>query len=238
MAEVRKKGDGYDRVRLYILKRLRTREHPEETYVRITGAEMADAVGLSAQAVNEHVRRLVRRGEFVRQRRCYFGKPAPASEPCASCKQDRNGYETVREIILERIRHRPCKEDLFVRLNAEEIGARVGLTAAAVRFHLRNLIRRGVICRACDGGHYYAAVREVQREQLRCWIHYRIQSGVFSDEPLLFFDPVDAAGALHIPELEIGGYLRELTMMDAAFRSVALIEPDDERLKNGKEESP
>lgn len=227
METKRKKGNGYEEVKRYILERWRNREHPEETYVRITGAEMAEAIGISAQMVNDHIRRMIRRGEIVRRRRCYFGRPAPGFEQIASYEKDRNGYETVRDLVLERIRNRRCQEDLFIRLNAEEIGAQVGLTASAVRFHVRNLVRRGVICRAADGSHYYAAVHEVQREQLRSWIHYRIQAGVFTDEPLLFFDPVEAADALGIPELEIGGSLRELTMIDAAFRYVALTDTDE-----------
>lgn len=235
MTETHKKGDGYERVRDYILDRLRHREHPEETYVRITGGEIADAVGISAQSVNGHVRRLVHGGGIVRRRRCYFGKPSP--DPDISCNKERNGYEAVRELVLERIRDRSCKEDLFVRLNAEEIGARVGLTAASVRFHFRNLIRRGVICRAADGGHYYAAVAEVQREQVRCWLHYRIQSCVFADTPLLFFDPVEAATALRIPELEIGGRLRELVMMDRAFHGVVPTGTDDRRREESGEGS-
>lgn len=227
MNKSHKKGNGYERVRRYILDRLRNREYPEDKFVRITGSEISDAVGISAQSVNEHVRRMIRCGEIVRKRRCYFCTTVPSSEPLISHEKGANGYESVRKIVLASIRDRSCKDDLFVRLNAEEIGARVDLTAAAVRFHIRNLVRRGVICRAVESGHYYAAVREVQREQLRAWIHYRVQSGIFSDEALLFFDPVDAADALRIPKLEIGGRLRELTMIDRAFHCVALIDTDD-----------
>ncbi len=81
MTEKRKKGNGYDEVRDYVLGRLRDRA--SGTFVRILGEEIARAIEISPQTANEHVRALVRVGEFHRERRCYFAArpPAPPESP-------------------------------------------------------------------------------------------------------------------------------------------------------------
>ena len=91
MIEKRKKGNGYEEVKLYVLDRLRHRLHPGDPFVRIVGEEIARAVGITPQSANEHVRALVRHGVFHRERRCYFSEcrvpPPPGVSPVASNAQ-------------------------------------------------------------------------------------------------------------------------------------------------------
>jgi DNA-binding MarR family transcriptional regulator len=229
MQEIRKKGGGCAAVRQYILDRVRACACTTDPYVRITGAEIAGAVGIKPQSANEHVRHLIRQGVIVRRRRCYFREPPDA--PCEVVDLQRRkqgaGYEAVRDAVLEQIENRSCKADLFVRINGEELGARVDLPPAAARRHLRELVRRGVICRDGDSC-YYAAVAEVQREQLRAWIRIRMGRDIFVDDPLLLIDPVEAATALGISKLEIGGLFRQLSMLDMAFHVCRVLDFDEE----------
>lgn len=83
--EKRKKGNGYEEVKCFITQCLRDRPNPQDPFVRLTGEEIAQAVGISAQSVNEHIRNLVRNGAFHRERRCYFSDPpsAPVGFPAA-----------------------------------------------------------------------------------------------------------------------------------------------------------
>jgi DNA-binding Lrp family transcriptional regulator len=140
----------------------------------------------------------------------------------------RNAYEMVRDSVLEQIRIRSCKADLLIRLNSEEIAARIGLSPATVRRALRHLVRRGVLWRDGKNSPYYGAVAEIQREQLRAWIRYRMQMGVFSDEPLLLINPVHAATALQISVGDVSEHFRGLTTLDTAFRMCRLIDDTDD----------
>ena len=289
MQETYKKGDGFTAVRQYILNRVRGRTYRSDPYVRITGQEIAGVVGMTPQSINEHIRRLIRQGEILRRRRCYFGDPseiyserlqrwmsdrmkrqdwfrepvllidrrdlaasvgldgpalsalvkewlrrndpdgmvywadtdaetvATPPESAVQSVRPQGTYEIVRDTVLEQIRNRSCKADLLVRLNGEEIAARLGLGPSAVRRALRNLVRRGVLWREGDTP-YYAAVAEVQREQLRAWIRDQMKRGVFADDPLLWIDPTHAAAALRISESDVRERFSELTAIDTAFR--------------------
>ena len=301
MNEKRKKGGGCAAVEQYILDRLRDCGPAMEPFVRITGQEIADTVGITPQSVNEHIRYLVRKGAIIRRRRCYFGdpshvfygrvgrwmqdrlqkhdwikelfftidlrelavavgaeitevekhvdewlrhnspcsqdrfhflnridtRPTPSPEIDAQTGKRRDGYEAVRDHVLEKIRTRRCKEDLFVRLNGEEIGAQVGLAPASVRRYLRDMIHRGVICRAADNSPWYATVSEIHREQLRAWIKHQMELQEFADIPILFFNVTEAAKALKIPDFWIEEGIQDLCNMDAAFRVCRMIEYDD-----------
>jgi len=89
----RKKGNGYEEVKQYVLRRLHERPHPDDPFVRIVGEEIGQAVGITSQTANEHVRALVRHGVFHRERRCYFSEsrasaphsssPPPSVSPCS-----------------------------------------------------------------------------------------------------------------------------------------------------------
>lgn len=68
----RKKGNGYEEVRRYILERIENRKCRQDPFVRISGREVAEAAGISPQAVNEHIRTLIRRGVIRRDGRFYF----------------------------------------------------------------------------------------------------------------------------------------------------------------------
>lgn len=68
----RKKGNGYEDVRRYVLDRIVNRECLEDPFVRISGQEIAETAGISPQSVNEHLRTLIRRGVIRRDRRFYF----------------------------------------------------------------------------------------------------------------------------------------------------------------------
>ncbi len=302
MQEHRKTGGGCAAVRTYILDRLRERDRGLGPFVRITGREIADALGITPQCVNRHVRYLVRQGVLLRRNRHYFSEPScvfagrvnqwmqerikkfdwasefvlpidlrqlaastgldivqtheylekwfrvhtahspqrfhllnvPARQPSPSPlplgpddkRKPGDGYELVRDHLLETIRTRRCREDLFVRVNAEEIGALLGLAPASVRRSLRSLVDHGILCRAADSPHYYAAISEIHREQLRAWIRHQMELREFADLPILFFNPVEAAASLQIPDFQVQEGMRELTNLDAAFRVCRPIDDD------------
>ena len=79
MVEKRKKGNGYEEVKEYVLRRLQERPYPSDPFVRIAGEEIAGAIGISAQMVNAHVRTLVRHGVFHRERRFYYSEARPVT---------------------------------------------------------------------------------------------------------------------------------------------------------------
>lgn len=304
MQEKRGKGGGCAAVRDYILNKIHDPRLPAATFVRITGHEIAGALGISPQTANRHVRYLVRQGAIVRRRRHYFSEPSnvyfkrvsrwmedqiekfdwpgefilpidlralafetgmeieevktqlvewfrqhgeqdpgcfhflndpedrPAPFPIdwGGTRKPGDGYEVVRDHVLDKIRNRRCREDLFVRFNCEEAGALLGLAPAAVRRYLRSLVDHGFLCRACDSPHYYALVSEVNREQLRAWIRHRLEKTAFAELPILRFNPVEAAESLLIPDFCVVDGMRELTNMDAAYNVC--------RMDDGEEDEP
>lgn len=71
----RKKGTGYNEVRACVLGCLYNRNYSKDPYIRINSEEIADAIGITPQAVNIHIREMVRRGLIIRSRRFYFALP-------------------------------------------------------------------------------------------------------------------------------------------------------------------
>lgn len=74
MSEKRRKGRGYDEVRNYILTKIRNRECQFDSSVRISSDEIAKEIGISRQAVCEHIRAMILQGIIQRHRRCYFSR--------------------------------------------------------------------------------------------------------------------------------------------------------------------
>lgn len=77
----RKKGDGYVNVRDFVLGRIRDQATSDDPFVRMSGEQIADAVGLATQTVNFHMRELLRRGAVIRHKRCYYALPGLNSSP-------------------------------------------------------------------------------------------------------------------------------------------------------------
>lgn len=95
MSNTPNKTGGCDQVREYVLDRLRERNCPEDPFVRITSDEIAEAIGISGQAVRKHLAALLERGVFFRQGRSLYSlSQYPPSFPQPS-ERLQNGCDTV-----------------------------------------------------------------------------------------------------------------------------------------------
>lgn len=72
MSSIRKRGNGYEEVRDYILAKIRNRSCQADPLVRISGPEISEVIGISRQAVSEHINRMIRRKLIRREGRCDY----------------------------------------------------------------------------------------------------------------------------------------------------------------------